>query len=160
MKETGHLEELGIANEFFTVRAMVAYRVSSGKVPFILIFSNYDLTAVKKSAGTHWRWGLVGPWAGLDVLEKINLLSYAGNWALDCPACTLFTVLTTLSCPFLSVGGRVWAELVCNAYKMFIVCCFTEENVSCICTCFIHSSTLSLLLWQFIFTCFTVKGVG
>jgi hypothetical protein len=43
------LEDLGIVNgEFVTVRAMAAYRDSSGKVPLILIFSTDDLTTVKK----------------------------------------------------------------------------------------------------------------
>ena len=59
------MEDLGIVNrEFVTVRAVAAYRSSSGKVPLILIFSTDDLTAgkivlVPVEDETWWALGLV-----------------------------------------------------------------------------------------------------
>jgi hypothetical protein len=153
---------------------MTAYRGSSGMSPLIRIFSTGWRSLFSsihlwpyhhgRSVVTHWRWGLVGHWALLEILEKINSLSCVGYRAVNCLAFTLFTVLTTLSHHFLSVGGRiilkqtdktlgvrvwtelVYTELVFTAYKVFTVCCFTEEDVACIFTCFVYVCVQTVII--------------
>jgi len=46
----------------------------------------------------------------LDIMEQVKISAPAGNWNLDCPACSLVTVVTELFCFQVSVFEQIMQE--------------------------------------------------
>ena len=74
-------------------------------------------------SGTYWRGGLMGLRAGLDISEMRKPLAPVRIWTLDCPVCSLVTILamppwfTSLNLLLLNntqTVGKSWRNLYIN----------------------------------------------